>query len=81
MVSGFRSTACNSAVGGASNSRHLYGDAADLGAGQHALCTLADGARHHGFDGILGPGYPDHGDHVHLDQRPSHFRSASNCGI
>lgn len=59
VTSGFRSTVCNSAVGGASNSRHLYGDAADLGAGPHALCTLAKEARNHGFNGILGPGYPE----------------------
>ncbi|MFJ3127187.1 D-Ala-D-Ala carboxypeptidase family metallohydrolase [Streptomyces sp. NPDC086993] len=77
--SGFRSTSCNSAVGGASNSRHLYGDAADLGG--IAFCTLATQARNHGFNGILGPGYPDHNDHVHVNQGPSHFWSAPNCGI
>ncbi|TXS37967.1 D-Ala-D-Ala carboxypeptidase family metallohydrolase [Streptomyces sp. OR43] len=77
--SGFRSTSCNSAVGGASNSRHLYGDAADLGG--IAFCTLAQQARNHGFNGILGPGYPDHNDHVHVNQGPSHFWSAPNCGI
>ena len=36
VTSGFRSTSCNSAVGGATNSRHLYGDAVDLGAGPHS---------------------------------------------
>ncbi|MBW5248457.1 D-Ala-D-Ala carboxypeptidase family metallohydrolase [Streptomyces poriferorum] len=77
--SGFRSTSCNSAVGGASNSRHLYGDAADLGG--IAFCTLAQQARNHGFNGILGPGYPDHNDHVHVNQGPSHYWSAPNCGI
>ncbi|WP_177153939.1 D-Ala-D-Ala carboxypeptidase family metallohydrolase [Streptomyces sp. 2131.1] len=77
--SGFRSTSCNSAVGGASNSRHLYGDAADLGG--IAFCTLAKEARNHGFNGILGPGYPDHNDHVHVNQGPSHYWSAPNCGI
>ncbi|MFC8533715.1 D-Ala-D-Ala carboxypeptidase family metallohydrolase [Streptomyces sp. NPDC057249] len=77
--SGFRSTSCNSAVGGASNSRHLYGDAADLGG--IAFCTLAKEARYHGFNGILGPGYPDHNDHVHVNQGPSHYWSAPNCGI
>ncbi|MEV7399040.1 M15 family metallopeptidase [Streptomyces sp. NPDC091267] len=77
--SGFRSTSCNSAAGGASNSRHLYGDAADLGG--IAFCTLATEARNHGFNGILGPGYPDHNDHVHVNQGPSHFWSAPNCGI
>lgn len=81
VTSGFRSTSCNSAVGGAAGSRHLYGDAVDLGAGSHSLCTMALQARNHGFNGILGPGYPDHGDHVHVNQGPSHFWSASSCGI
>lgn len=81
VTSGFRSHACNDAVGGASSSRHLYGDAADLGAGPHTLCRLAQQARNHGFNGILGPGYPDHNDHTHLDHRPSRFWSAPSCGI
>ncbi|WP_213455964.1 D-Ala-D-Ala carboxypeptidase family metallohydrolase [Rhizomonospora bruguierae] len=81
VTSGFRSAACNSAVGGASNSRHLYGDAADLAAGPHSLCTLAQRARNHGFAGILGPGYPDHNDHTHVDGRPSRYWSAPNCGV
>ncbi|KRV50538.1 peptidase M15 [Wenjunlia vitaminophila] len=81
VTSGFRSYACNSAVGGASNSRHLYGDAADLGSGPHSLCTLAKQARYHGFNGILGPGYPGHSDHTHVDHRSSRYWSASSCGI
>ncbi|MFE4455234.1 D-Ala-D-Ala carboxypeptidase family metallohydrolase [Streptomyces sp. NPDC056796] len=81
VTSGFRSTSCNSAVGGATNSRHLYGDAVDLGAGPHSLCTIAQQARNHGFNGILGPGYPGHGDHIHVNQGPNHFWSASGCGI
>ncbi|WP_336318917.1 D-Ala-D-Ala carboxypeptidase family metallohydrolase [Streptomyces lavendofoliae] len=81
VTSGFRSHACNDAVGGASGSRHLYGDAADLGAGPHSLCRLAQQARHHGFNGILGPGYPGHGDHTHLDHRAGRFWSASSCGV
>jgi zinc D-Ala-D-Ala carboxypeptidase len=81
VTSGFRSYACNSAVGGASNSRHLYGDAADLGAGPHSLCTLARQARSHGFRGILGPGYPGHDDHTHVDHRDSQYWSAPTCGI
>ncbi|MFC7758051.1 D-Ala-D-Ala carboxypeptidase family metallohydrolase [Catellatospora bangladeshensis] len=79
VTSGFRSVACNNAVGGASDSRHLYGDAADLGSGPHSLCTLAKQARYHGFNGILGPGYPGHSDHTHTDFRPSKFWSASSC--
>lgn len=81
VTSGFRSVACNNAVGGASSSRHLYGDAADLGAGSHTLCQMAQQARNHGFAGILGPGYPDHNDHTHVDGRPSRFWSAPNCGV
>ncbi|MFE3137585.1 D-Ala-D-Ala carboxypeptidase family metallohydrolase [Streptomyces scopuliridis] len=81
VTSGFRSQACNSAVGGASGSRHLYGDAADLGSGPHSLCTLAQTARNHGFNGILGPGYPGHDDHAHVDHRPSRYWSAPSCGI
>ncbi|MFC7304735.1 D-Ala-D-Ala carboxypeptidase family metallohydrolase [Streptomyces monticola] len=81
VTSGFRSQACNDAVGGASNSRHLYGDAADLGAGPHSLCKLAQQARSHGFNGILGPGYPGHSDHTHVDHRASRYWSASSCGI
>ncbi|MFJ5559272.1 D-Ala-D-Ala carboxypeptidase family metallohydrolase [Streptomyces sp. NPDC093250] len=81
VTSGFRSHACNDAVGGASSSRHLYGDAADLGAGPHSLCTLAKQARNHGFRGILGPGYPRHNDHTHVDHRASRYWSASTCGI
>ncbi|WP_231156070.1 D-Ala-D-Ala carboxypeptidase family metallohydrolase [Streptomyces sp. CNZ748] len=81
VTSGFRSQSCNSAVGGASNSRHLYGDAADLGVGSHSLCTLAKQARNHGFNGILGPGYPGHDDHTHVDHRGSRYWSAPTCGI
>jgi zinc D-Ala-D-Ala carboxypeptidase len=79
--SGFRSTSCNSAVGGASNSRHLYGDAADLAAGSQGFCTIAKQARYHGFSQILGPGYPDHDDHVHVAAPASRFWSAPTCGI
>lgn len=81
VTSGFRSKSCNSAVGGTSNSRHLYGDAVDLGVGPHSLCRLAQQARNHGFRGILGPGYPGHSDHTHVDHRPSRFWSASQCGV
>ncbi|WP_244501236.1 D-Ala-D-Ala carboxypeptidase family metallohydrolase [Streptomyces sp. TP-A0874] len=81
VTSGFRSKSCNSAVGGASNSRHMYGDAADLGVSPHSLCTLAKAARNHGFNGILGPGYPGHNDHTHVDHRPSRYWSAPTCGV
>jgi zinc D-Ala-D-Ala carboxypeptidase len=79
--SGFRSVACNNAAGGASNSRHMYGDAADLAAGSQGFCTIAQQARYHGFSELLGPGYPDHNDHVHVANRSGQFWSAPNCGI
>lgn len=68
ITSAFRSRSCNASVGGASNSRHLYGDAADL-EGTPTLCSLAQEARSHGFGGIFGPGYPAHNDHTHIDGR------------
>ncbi|MGH3995225.1 MAG: D-Ala-D-Ala carboxypeptidase family metallohydrolase [Pseudonocardiaceae bacterium] len=80
IASGFRSVACNNAVGGASNSQHLYGRAADL-TGSPSFCALAQQARHHGFGGIFGPGYPGHSDHTHVDIRTSNSWSASQCGI
>jgi zinc D-Ala-D-Ala carboxypeptidase len=81
VTSGFRSYACNDAVGGAPSSRHLYGDAVDMGSGPHSLCTLAKQARNHGFRGILGPGFPGHNDHTHVDHRSSRYWDAPSCGI
>ncbi|AXB43447.1 D-Ala-D-Ala carboxypeptidase family metallohydrolase [Amycolatopsis albispora] len=78
---GFRSVACNNAVGGATNSRHLYGDGVDLGAGSQGFCGLAKQARNHGFSEILGPGYPGHDDHTHVAHRSGQFWSAPSCGI
>ncbi|MER5334683.1 D-Ala-D-Ala carboxypeptidase family metallohydrolase [Micromonospora sp. NPDC002717] len=80
ISSGFRSYACNSAVGGAAGSRHLYGDGVDL-VGSPSLCRLAQQARYHGFSNILGPGYPGHNDHTHLGNTPSRSWSAPTCGI
>jgi zinc D-Ala-D-Ala carboxypeptidase len=77
----FRSVACNNAAGGAADSRHLYGDAVDLGAGSQGFCGLALQARNHGFSQILGPGYPDHDDHTHVAGGTGQFWSAPNCGI
>jgi zinc D-Ala-D-Ala carboxypeptidase len=78
---GFRSVSCNNAVGGATGSRHLYGDAVDLGAGPQGFCALAKQARNHGFNEILGPGYSGHNDHVHVAHKSSRFWSAPSCGI
>ncbi|MET7640763.1 D-Ala-D-Ala carboxypeptidase family metallohydrolase [Streptomyces sp. NPDC005438] len=78
---GFRSVSCNSAVGGAPNSRHMYGHAADLGAGSQGFCGLAKAARNHGFTEILGPGYPGHDDHTHVAGGDGRLWSAPSCGI
>lgn len=77
---GFRSETCNDEVGGAPNSRHLYGDAADLGAGSQGFCDLALQARNHGFGEILGPGYPGHDDHTHVAGGADTW-SAPDCGM
>ncbi|NLU72026.1 peptidase M15 [Streptomyces sp. HNM0575] len=81
VTSGFRSKACNDQVGGAASSRHLFGDAADLGAGSHSLCEMAKEARNRGFHGILGPGFPGHDDHTHVDHRSSKYWDAPDCGV
>lgn len=80
LSSGFRSVSCNDAVGGASDSRHLYGDGIDL-VGEASFCDFAQQAREHGFTGILGPGFPGHDDHAHLDGRPDLYWDAPDCGI
>ncbi|MFC5289615.1 D-Ala-D-Ala carboxypeptidase family metallohydrolase [Actinokineospora guangxiensis] len=79
--SGFRSVACNNAAGGSANSRHMYGDSADLAAGSQGYCTIVRQARNHGFTEILGPGYPGHDDHVHVAQGTGRFWSAPGCGV
>lgn len=80
VSSGFRSHPCNDAVGGASDSRHLYGDAVDL-TGVHSLCSLAQEARSRGFAQILGPGYPGHDDHVHVAHQDGQYWDAPSCGV
>ncbi|MDW5325262.1 D-Ala-D-Ala carboxypeptidase family metallohydrolase [Plantactinospora sp. KLBMP9567] len=81
VTSAFRSHACNNAVGGSPSSRHLYGDAVDLGVSPHSLCRLAQQARNHGWREILGPGYPGHSDHTHVAHDPIRTWSASSCGV
>jgi zinc D-Ala-D-Ala carboxypeptidase len=77
VTSGFRSVSCNSRVGGAANSRHMYGDALDF-TGTPSLCDIARAARSAGFNGIFGPGYPGHDDHTHVDSGSGSW-SAPNC--
>ncbi|NJP32088.1 D-Ala-D-Ala carboxypeptidase family metallohydrolase [Micromonospora thermarum] len=90
VTSGFRSRACNDQVGGARDSQHLYGNAADVVPSSGSLCDVARDARNRGFSGIIGPGTPDHGDHVHVDSRRENNRddtantttwSAPDCGV
>ncbi|PZG19441.1 peptidase M15 [Micromonospora craterilacus] len=90
VSSGFRSRTCNSQVGGATDSQHLYGNAADVVSRSRSLCQIAREARNHGFSGILGPGVQGHNNHVHLDSRRennrdrspnSTYQAAPNCGI
>jgi zinc D-Ala-D-Ala carboxypeptidase len=81
VTDGFRSYDCNAAVGGVPDSRHLYGDAADLYSDYSSLCSLAQEAENHGFTEIFGPGFPGHDGHVHVDYAPDHDWSAPDCGI
>ncbi|HEX6872492.1 MAG TPA: M15 family metallopeptidase [Micromonosporaceae bacterium] len=85
VTSGFRSKYCDDLVNGRDPGegpygQHTYGQALDFG-GTPTLCEIAQQARYAGFNGILGPGYPDHNDHTHLDIRSSRFWSAPNCGV
>ena len=67
IASGFRSHACQLRVSDAHPSQHEYGMAADITPATYSLCTVAVQAQYAGFSTILGPGYPGHDDHVHLD--------------
>ncbi|ROR74208.1 D-Ala-D-Ala carboxypeptidase family metallohydrolase [Bogoriella caseilytica] len=78
VTSGFRTISGNAAVGGSTNSRHTYGDAADLVSPAYSFCQIARAARSRGFSCILGPGFPGHDDHIHVD-RGSTTISAPNC--
>lgn len=66
MTSGRRTERGNRAVGGAVNSRHLFGDAADFvpALGQ-SMAQLYQQARSH----FPGAHIINEGDHVHVDQR------------
>jgi zinc D-Ala-D-Ala carboxypeptidase len=76
----FRSVACNRSVGGASNSRHMYGQATDFSTRSGpTLCQMYHAAKTSGFEEILGPGYPGHNDHTHVANDTVRTWSAPNC--
>lgn len=83
VTSAYRSKACNTSVGGATNSNHLYGKAMDLVPGDSAtsLCSIAQAARYIAVRELLGPGYPDHSDHIHIGIQSSRYWQAPNCGV
>lgn len=66
MTSGRRTIRGNRAVGGAPNSRHLAGDAADFvpARGQSMAALYRQAQRHFPDAHII-----NEGDHVHVDQR------------
>lgn len=67
IVSGHRCCATNSTIGGASQSRHIAGDAADIAPGRFTL-------RQARAAGATGVGVRD-GWVVHVDVRPGPFQS------
>jgi zinc D-Ala-D-Ala carboxypeptidase len=68
IISGFRSHQCQLQVNpGAHPSQHEFGMAADIGLSTYSNCTIARQAQYAGFSSVLGRGYPDHDDHVHVD--------------
>lgn len=62
IVSGYRTRATNDSVGGAGDSRHLYGDAADIPEG-YATVAQAEAAGAVGIGSLRGWA-------VHVDVRP-----------
>ncbi|QFG22061.1 peptidase M15 [Actinomadura sp. WMMB 499] len=77
VSSGFRSLACNPNESD-SYSRHPYGQAADF-IGTPSFCQIVRQARYHGFEEILGPGYPGHSDHAHVGNDTRKTWSSSQC--
>ena len=62
--SGFRSISHNRNVGGASNSQHTYGIAADISASGVSTTTVRNAAKSSGFSGIYSEG-----SFTHMDSR------------
>lgn len=71
IVSGYRSAQYNARIGGAPDSRHIHGDAADLEPG---VATERQ-ARHAGFVGVgVCRGWA-----VHVDTRPGPAVTFNDC--
>lgn len=83
VTSGFRSKSCDVSVGGSGSGYHTYGMALDLVGigGSPTFCQIAQQARYTSFGTILGPGYPDHHDHTHVDIADRRFWRAPSCGV
>ena len=81
VTSGFRSQSCDRSVGGSGTGQHTYGSALDFVSAERSLCQIAGQARYTSYGAMLGPGYPDHDDHVHVDIRSGQFWRAPGCGI
>jgi len=79
VTSGFRNLACD----GYPYGQHTYGRALDLVPTYGGLCSIAQAARYAGYNGIFGPGYPGHYDHVHVDSRPGDrvWDAYPDCGV
>ena len=72
IISGYRDSAHNKSVGGAANSQHVYGTAADIGGYDLALCTEL------GFSGI---GISPDGSVAHVDVRAEGPNNTTGANI
>lgn len=71
--SGFRSISHNAAVGGASNSQHMYGIAADIRVVNRSVSQVKYYAKTSGFSGVIG-----YSSHTHVDSRVEYPYGATN---
>jgi zinc D-Ala-D-Ala carboxypeptidase len=76
ITSGFRCDSSSTARPG-----HRSGRALDLASDSVSVCQIAQQARYAGFQYILGPGYPAHDDHAHVETLATRFWYAPLCSI